>query len=213
MTARLFAQKAASQLLAMVKRDPTSHQAGAPHPATHLHFHKRLMVWINVLGGSAVLGSYVHGLSTHPATRMDVWGNVPEAIRPAYTVSMLCAAAGYFAFTYLLFFRVDAYTTRIGRRLGFGIVNGLYLGILLPSALWLPLTFAMIENPSGALWWAIRLVLAAVGLASLGLLTSLLLLHPRPRGLAYGLAIAGCVAFCFQTAILDALVWPAFFPL
>jgi hypothetical protein len=27
------------------------------------------------------------------------------------------------------------------------------------------------------------------------------------------LAIAGAIAFSFQTALLDALVWPAYFPL
>jgi hypothetical protein len=25
-------------------------------------------------------------------------------------------------------------------------------------------------------------------------------------------ALVGSVAFCFQTAVMDALVWPAFFP-
>jgi hypothetical protein len=124
---------------------------------------------------------------------------------------MLLAAAGYFAFTSLLFFRVGAETVRIGGRFDFGIVNALYVGILLPSALWLPLTFAMIESPSGALWVSVRLVLAAVGLASVGLLGALLSIRPRPRGWPYALAVAGCAAFCFQTAVLDALVWPAFF--
>jgi hypothetical protein len=170
------------------------------------------MAWINVLGGAAVLGSYVHGLATHPATRGELWGGVPDALRPAYTVSMLLAAAGYFAFSSLLFFRVDADTARIGGRCTFGIVNALYAGILIPSALWMPLTFAMIESPGGMLWVSVRLVLAVVGLASVGLLGALLQIRPRPRGRPYALAVAGCAAFSFQTAVLDALVWPAFFP-
>ena len=37
-------------------------------------------------------------------------------------------------------------------------------------------------------------------------------LEPRPaRGRRLAM-LAGCAAFCFQTALLDALVWPAFFP-
>jgi hypothetical protein len=36
--------------------------------------------------------------------------------------------------------------------------------------------------------------------------------RPSPPLLAHRLAVAGSLAFCFQTAILDAVVWPAFFP-
>jgi hypothetical protein len=84
--------------------------------------------------------------------------------------------------------------------------------ILLPSALWMPLTFAMLESPSEGLWWTIRLTLAAVGICSLGLLAGLVAVRPRSPSLAHKLAIAGSLAFCLQTAILDALVWPAYFP-
>ena len=76
-------------------------------------------------------------------------------------------------------FRIDPDSARIAGRFRFSAFNALYIGILLPSALWMPLTFAMLERPSGALWWAIRLVLALVGLASLGLLAALLALYPR----------------------------------
>jgi hypothetical protein len=46
----------------------------------------------------------------------------------------------------------------------------------------------------------------------IGVLGALLALEPKGRRLAYGFALAGCVFFCIQTAFLDALVWPAFFP-
>jgi hypothetical protein len=192
----------------MAQRDFRSHGEDSG-----MHPQRRRLAWINVLGGTAVLGSYWHGLATHPATRGEIWGNVPDALRPAYTVSMLLAAAGYFAFTYVFFFRINPDTDRVGRSLGFGMINALYAGILIPSALWLPLTFAMIESPGGLLWFTIRLVLVLVGLSSVGLLFSLLRLRPRPRGWAFVLGVAGCTAFCVQTAVLDALVWPAFFPL
>ena len=40
------------------------------------------------------------------------------------------------------------------------------------------------------------------------------LLRPQPREpkLAHRLAVAGSIAVSFLTAILDAVVWPAFFP-
>jgi hypothetical protein len=170
------------------------------------------MIWINVLGGSAVLASYAYGLASNPLTRGDVWGGVPEALRPLYTVTMLLAAAGYFAFSYFAFFKVDPDESRIGGRFGIGAFNACYALILIPSALWMPLTFEMLESPGVALWWAIRLVLGAVGIGSLGLLTAILAVRPVTAPGARRLALAGVAAFCFQTAVMDALVWPAYFP-
>jgi hypothetical protein len=84
--------------------------------------------------------------------------------------------------------------------------------VLIPSALWLPLTFEMIAQPSTLLWVSIRAVLFCVAFGSLGLLLWLIRsARVRPSGLARS-AVAGCVAFCIQTALLDALVWPAFYP-
>jgi hypothetical protein len=173
---------------------------------------RRTLGWINVLGGAAVLASYAHGIWTHPASRGAMWGNVPEALRPAYGVSMLLAAAGYLAFTYFVLLRTDPRRARVAGGFGYGIFHALYALILVCSALWMPLTFAMLEQPSGALWLAIRVVLALVGLGSLGLLAALITLRPRGPRTAHGLAVAGALAFSFQTAVLDALVWTAFFP-
>ena len=51
-------------------------------------------VAVNVVGGTAVLGSYWLGLAGDPEAGTKLWGGVPESIRPAYTVSMLLAIAG-----------------------------------------------------------------------------------------------------------------------
>jgi hypothetical protein len=148
---------------------------------------------------------------TYPDSVGDVWGGVPESLRPVYTVSMLTAAAGYFAFTGFLFFGPDPERVRIAGRYRFPLLSALYALILVPSALWMPLTFAMLESPGAGLWAAIRGVLALVGVGSVGLLAALLRLEPREPRWAWGLAVLGLAAFCFQTAVLDALVWPAFF--
>ena len=178
-----------------------------------MHPQKRSMLWINVLGGSAVLASYAYGLASNPLTRGDVWGGVPETLRPLYTITMLLAAAGYFAFSYFVFFKVDPDEARIGDRFGFGAFNACYALILVPSALWMPLTFEMLESPGAGLWWAIRLVLGAVGIGSLGLLAAIIAVRPVSAPGARRLALVGSAAFCFQTAVMDALVWPAFFPI
>ena len=53
-----------------------------------------------VIGGIAVLGSYVFGVKNQAGGTSLLWGGIPQAIRPVYTVSMLVAATGYF-FCYL----------------------------------------------------------------------------------------------------------------
>jgi hypothetical protein len=177
-----------------------------------MHPARRSLFWLNLLGGCAVLGSYAHGLASHPLTRGEVWGGVPDPLRPLYTASMLLAAAGYFAFSFFVFFRLDPARTRVAGRFGFGAFHALYALILLPSALWMPLTFAMLDSPSGALWAAIRVALALVGIGSLGLVAAVASARPSEARLARAAAVAGALAFSFQTAVLDALVWPAYFP-
>jgi hypothetical protein len=173
---------------------------------------RRSLLWLNLLGGSAVIGSYAHGLASNPLTRGEVWGGVPEPLRPLYTASMLLAAAGYFGFSFFVFFRLDPARTRVAGGFGFGAFHALYALILVPSALWMPLTFAMLEAPSGALWLAIRVTLVLVGIGSLGLVAAVASAQPSEARLARAVAVAGALAFSFQTAVLDALVWPVYFP-
>ena len=60
-----------------------------------------LLVVLNVLGGIAVLGSYVAAFTGAPDFQDGLWGGVPESLRSLYTVITLLAAAGYFPFTWL----------------------------------------------------------------------------------------------------------------
>ena len=169
------------------------------------------LIAIIVVGGILVLGGYVQGLIAHPDNRSAIWGGVPGSIQPLYTVCMIGAALGYFAFTYFVLFRIDAAEFRVADRFGFWIFYVIYLLILLPSAMWMPLTYAALDRHSMGLYWAIRVVLAVVGLGSLALLAVLLSLRTGGSSYAYWLGVSGSAAFCFQTAVLDALVWPVFF--
>jgi hypothetical protein len=176
-----------------------------------MHSQRKAMAWINVIGGVAVLGSYAHGIATHPDPGV-VWGGVPLSLQPVYTVSMLAAAVGYLVFTWVVFFRIDPATARLGTWPAYPVLNGLYVAALLPSALWMPLTFSMLAAPSAETWFAVRLVLTVVGLAALGLIWALARIAPAPGPAWRIAAIAGAIAFANQTALLDALVWPAYFP-
>ena len=173
---------------------------------------KRWAFLIHLVGGIAVLVSYAYGLATHPELRDEVWGGVPHPLRGFYTVSMLSAAVGYFLFGFFVLFRVDAATARVGRWAGFGLFTVLYALILIPSALWMPLSFEMIESPGSGLWYAIRGVLGTVGLASLLMLWAILWVDAPGSRASRGVAAVGCVLFSIQTALLDGLIWPYYFP-
>ena len=169
----------------------------------------RTLIGLNIVGGSAVLASYVWGLGAVPGDAL--WGDVPESIRPVYTVNMFLAAAGYFFFTPYILFRLKPETTRIAGRFGYQAFHLFYALVLFPSALWLPLTGLMAEHPTLATWASVRITLALVAVGTLGLLGSLISLGSHaPKGRR--LAAAGLIPFGLQTVVLDALVWPAFFP-
>jgi hypothetical protein len=158
---------------------------------------------INVTGGIAVLGSYVLWLGNPSNDANALWGSISGAGRALYAVSMLLAAAGYFAFAGFVL-RLDP------DRPAFAWINTLFTLILFPSALWMPLACEYLDAPGPALWWAMRATLAVVGLASLGLVVALMGLA-RAEGAYARLAVAGAAAFTFQTLVLDALIWPLYF--
>lgn len=176
-----------------------------------MHKSKILLLLINLAGGIAVLASYAIGFSSSAAGENILWGGVPTSIRPVYTTNMFLAAIGYFAFSTFILIRLDAEKTRVADRYTYDVFSYIYAGILLPSALWLPLTYLAVQQPGQLLVWLVRLVLILVALASLGLLTALLKINqPEPKW-AYRLALIGALFFCFQTVILDATVWSILF--
>lgn len=172
---------------------------------------KWLMLWIILLGGGGVIASYLWGFLSYPNAEQALWGGVPGNIRPFYTAGMLLGAAGFFAFTTFLLFRLDPATTLVFHRFSYGVFNILLAAILIPSALWMPLTILALQGSSLCLLWVVRVVLSVVGLTSLGLLFALIKLEPRRPRWAHRLAVAGCVGFCLQTVLLDAIVWVAYF--
>jgi len=176
-----------------------------------MHPQKRLLLLINILGGAAVLGSYAWGFAAVPNATRLLWGGVPQSLQPFYTASMLTAALGYFAFTLFTFFALEVETTRIFGSIGYAAFNLLYAIVLFPSALWMPLTFTAMASPGPLMTWAVRVLLAVIGLASLSLLFALTNINNRQPAWAWRLAVIGCALFCLQTVVLDAGVWSAFF--
>ena len=58
-------------------------------------------LWINIIGGVAVLGGYVYALLNHPDTGNDLWGGIPQNWRAWIVTSMFIAAFGYIIAMYL----------------------------------------------------------------------------------------------------------------
>jgi hypothetical protein len=170
-----------------------------------------ILLIINIIGGAAVIGSYVFGLNAQAGGANILWGGVPENIRPVYGASMILAALGYFAFMYYIFFRLAPGEVLIAGRFGFSLFYVIFLVILIPSAFWMPLTNVYVGNPSTLVWIGVRTVLALVGLASIALVWALLSIQPRVLGVPYWLAVAGSGYFAFHTAVLDAIIWAALF--
>ena len=65
-----------------------------------------ILLVINIIGGAAVIGSYIYGLNASTGGANVLWGGVPENIRPLYGASMVLSALGYFALLYFIFFRL-----------------------------------------------------------------------------------------------------------
>ena len=157
---------------------------------------------LNVLGGIAVLGSYYWGFVSYPQLRSEFWGEVPQSLKGLYTLNMFFAAAGYIAAFVYFFVRRPA--ERFGDLL---LPHAL---ILIPSALWLPLTVAVLQHPGTLLWWAIRVDLFAVAIGGLWVLANVW----RTGAGKARVAVAGAMLFfVLQTTVLDALIWPAYFSL
>lgn len=173
---------------------------------------KLLFILLNVIGGIAVLGSYAYGFVHYPDSVQALWGDVPESLLGVYSGNMFLAAAGYLlVFAYLLS-RQPADSRVDNGGLLFERLNWLFAVILFCSALWMPLSFALLEAPNQDLWWCIRAVLFGTGISAL-IVGQQLLRYGADRGPLFKVALGAYVFFCFQTAVLDALIWPYFFPI
>jgi hypothetical protein len=170
-----------------------------------------ILLIINIIGGAAVIGSYIYGLRGQSGGANVLWGGVPAGLRPVYTISMVISALGYFAFLFYIFFRLDPTNTSIAGVSGFTLLYVIFLVMLIASAFWMPLTNLYVSNPGSGIWISIRVVLALVGLASIALCLALLTSEGKVPGTAYWLAVAGAGYFAFHTTVLDAIIWAALF--
>ena len=171
---------------------------------------RRSLILLILIGGAAVLGSYLLAFAYEPAIRSGLWGGIPDSLQTLYTVNMLLAATGFFPVTYLLGFKTPLGQFADHTGLSFESMIVAYAAILMGSALWLPLTAFYIGDPSTLLWIAIRIDLFIVGAGATVLGYMLLRRATRGPALAWG-AVLMFFFFWLQTMVLDAIVWPWFY--
>ncbi len=172
---------------------------------------RRNLLLLIAIGGTAVLASYVPAFFGNPELAEALWGGVPDSLRVFYGPNMLLAAASFFPATWALGFATSLDGFREQTGLSFRMLLAAYALILIPSALWLPLTALYIDSPSSPLWWSVRIDLFAVGLGATILLYMLIRRAQRGPAWIWGAAIF-FVFFWLQTAVLDALIWPYHYP-
>jgi hypothetical protein len=176
-----------------------------------MHTQQLILLGIIIVGGVSVIGSYIYGFRTHPNSVNSLWGGTPKTLRLINLPFMILAAIGFIAFSYFILFHLNPEEVQIANSLGFYLFYIIFALILIPSAFWMPLTFAMIARPKTSLWIGIRLTLAIVGISSIALLIVLLYLNINEPGLLYWFAVGGAVAFSIQTVLFDVFLWPIFF--
>lgn len=176
-----------------------------------MHKQKIQLFVIILCGGIFVLGSYAWGIAAVSNADQILWGGVPDSMRMLSSAGMVPGALGFFAYTYFILFCLNPDDTKIFQKHGYGLFIALYVAILLTSALWMPLAFLAVNDTGTYMDWLVRLDLIVVGLASLILLLSLLNTQPRQPLWAYRLSVIGCIFFCLQTVLMDAILWGIYF--
>ena len=167
-----------------------------------------VLVLVNLIGGTAVLGSYVWGVRQFDDPAAALWGDAPAIVRSSALATMLLAAFGYlWMFWGHLLWQSDFSSIKLRGRDAAWLIVGLDATILLLSALWMPLTVVTIQRQNELLRYVVFAILWGVAGATMFLVWALMTLESSAPSWSHRLAVAGSLAFALQTVILDAIIW------
>lgn len=155
---------------------------------------------VQVVGGSAVLGSYAWGIAQHPDTAHLLWGAVPEEWQGPYSACMPPAAVGYLVATWTCWRRL---ADRELRRLTIA-----YAVFLAASTAWMPLCFIFLDGGPAFTLLAVRAALLATAASAIAIGAQIATTRP----VLPAVTPVGWAFLCWQCVVLDAMVWPWFFP-
>ena len=172
--------------------------------------HKVLLVIINVIFGSLVLLSYYNGVTKNPELGLKLWGGVPKILHTFIISFMFIGALGYFFFTAHLLINVES-SYIFFNRFSYWYLNFIYLMILIPSALWIDLTFLYMQTSTTMNWIYVVSCLYCVALFSVILFLFIVDTNVEKNYWLYFPAVLGSLAFTFHTVFLDGILWTFFF--
>jgi hypothetical protein len=171
-----------------------------------------LFLTINLIGGLAVLGSYVIGLGMFPEYREALWGEVRGNLRTGIIISMLFAALGYLAFCYVALFQngledftksdwLNSYT--------FSILVAIFL---ISATFWMPSAIAYL-NFSNTYWLVICIASLWVTAISLAALVGIVITSDVEiiGSVSHYVAIIGIGLITFHCLVFDAIIWSIMF--
>ena len=172
---------------------------------------KMILLFINLIFGSLVLWSYYSGVTKNPDLSLKLWGGVPEVLRSFIVSFMFISALGYFFFTYNFLVNVDLKNTIFLNRFPSWSLHVVYLLILVPSSLWIDLTFKYLRSGQSLDWIYVVSVLYCVAIASILLFLFVIDSGDTKKTFIYLASSLGASCFVFHTLFLDGILWTTFF--
>ena len=172
---------------------------------------KIVLIFINIIFGSLVLLSYYKGVNREPELSMKLWGGIPKVLQPYIVASMFISALGYFFFTANFLLNVSPAEVKFLGRFNYWSLFIIYLFILIPSALWIELSFSYMKSGNINTWHYIVSSLYCVGIFSSILLLFTVDTYVDNTPKLYLPSVIGAGLFSFYVLFLDGLIWTFFF--
>ena len=173
--------------------------------------HVQLFAAINIIGGVAVLSSYVGGILLYPEQREGLWGGIENRHRSYFVLSMLIAALGYLTFLYVAIFRSTDVLFQSNLPLGPYTLSILCITFLSSATFWMPATILYLHLKQDWIWFVIVIALWITAISLIGM-TGAVLSTTRDVFPYKILMSAGLVCTAIHCAIFDAAIWVAKFP-
>ncbi len=167
-----------------------------------------LFLLVNIIGGVAVIGGYVLGLSMYSEHREALWGGVQGNLRNAFTASMLLAAAGYITFCFATIFKGGADEFGVNHIFGQYSLSVLSAIFLISASLWMPATIAFVHSGI-SYWWGIAvfsLWITALSLLWMTVMIAFSDVQSISGTIKYS-SVIGLAYITFHCMILDAVGW------
>jgi hypothetical protein len=172
--------------------------------------YKISLIILNIIFGSLVLFSYYNGVTKNPELSLKLWGGVPKVLHSFIISFMFVGAIGYFLFTTHLLLNIDIDYKFFGK-FNYCFLHLIYLMILIPSALWIDLTFLYMKSNTSINWFYVVSCLSSVAFFSVVLFLFIVDTYIDKSHWLYFYAVIGSLAFVFHTVFLDGLIWTFFF--